>query len=70
MSDRLTLADLPENPVPRGTVSGFLKTEDGTEIRYAHWRATSRKKRGSVLLLQGRAEFIEKYFIREGIDGP
>ena len=62
MSDRTTLVDLPVNPVPRGTVSGFVRTEDGTEIRYARWRATSRKKRGSVLLLHGRTEFIEKYF--------
>lgn len=62
MSDRSVLADLPVNPVPRGTVSGYLTTEDGTEIRYARWRATTRKRRGSVVLLQGRAEFIEKYF--------
>lgn len=62
MSDATLLADLPANPVPRGTVSGELQTEDGTRIRYARWRATSRRRRGTVLLLQGRAEFIEKYF--------
>ncbi len=62
MTDLPLLADLPANPVPRGTVSGEVITSDRVRIRYARWPATSRRKRGTVLLLQGRAEFIEKYF--------
>lgn len=56
------LADLPENPVPRGTVSGEILTDDRVSIRYARWPATARRKRGSVVALHGRTEFIEKYF--------
>jgi len=56
------LADLPENPVPRGTISGEIITDDKVRIRYARWAATSRRKRGTILLLHGRSEFVEKYF--------
>ncbi len=56
------LADLPENPVPRGTVSGEIITDDKVRIRYARWAATSRRRRGTILLLHGRSEFVEKYF--------
>lgn len=62
MNDLPLLADLPDNPVPRGTVSGEITTSDRVRIRFARWPATSRRKKGTVLLLQGRAEFIEKYF--------
>ena len=62
MTELPMLADLPVNPVPRGTVSGEIVTEDDVRIRYARWPATARKKRGSVLLLHGRTEFIEKHF--------
>lgn len=56
------LVDLPINPVPRGAVSGMISTADGVSLRYARWRPARRQARGTVLILQGRAEFIEKYF--------
>lgn len=56
------LADSPDNPIPRGTVSGEAMTSDRIRIRFARWAATGRRKKGTVLVLQGRAEFIEKYF--------
>ena len=56
------LADLPDNPVPRGTDAGMIRTADRVEIRYARWAATARRKRGTVILLHGRTEFVEKYF--------
>jgi lysophospholipase len=38
-------------------------TQDGIALRIARWHPTARKgARGTVCLLQGRAEFIEKYF--------
>ncbi|MEJ8473102.1 alpha/beta hydrolase [Roseibium algae] len=58
----MTLIDHPENPVPEGSVSGFVKTVDGVDIRYAHWPSLGGLRRGTVTILQGRAEFIEKYF--------
>ena len=59
----MTLVDIPENPVPDGAVTGFVETSDGFRIRYARWAsAAGTRRRGTVTLLQGRAEFIEKYF--------
>jgi len=58
----MTLIDHPENPIPDGAVAGMIKTADGTELRYAHWGSVGGRRRGTVTLLQGRAEFIEKYF--------
>lgn len=49
------------NPVPDGAVAGEVKTRDGALLRFARWDAEGRY-RGAVCLLQGRAEFIEKYF--------
>ncbi|PSC07123.1 alpha/beta hydrolase [Alsobacter soli] len=34
----------------------------GVRLRVARWRPTGRRSRGTVVVLQGRAEFIEKYF--------
>ena len=58
----MTLIDHPENPIPDGAVTGMITTPDGTELRYAHWGSVGGRRRGTVTLLQGRAEFIEKYF--------
>jgi lysophospholipase len=51
----------PENPVPKGAVLIGLTTEDGASLRAARWAATA-EPRGTVAVLPGRAEFIEKYF--------
>ncbi|GGB32314.1 lysophospholipase [Roseibium aquae] len=58
----MTLSDIPENPVPRGAKAGFVVTRDGVQLRYAHWPALGSRRLGTVTILQGRAEFIEKYF--------
>ncbi|WP_415715324.1 alpha/beta fold hydrolase [Roseibium sp.] len=58
----MSLIEIPENPIPDGARDGFVVTPDKTKIRYAHWPATGPKRQGTVTLLQGRAEFIEKYF--------
>jgi lysophospholipase len=56
------LVDLPTNPVPRGAVSGLVRTPDGIDLRYARFPPTRPAIRGTVIILHGRAEFIEKYF--------
>lgn len=56
------LVDLPDNPVPEGGRCGYVTTPDGIRLRYAHWPAGPVPRKGTVTLLQGRAEFIEKYF--------
>jgi lysophospholipase len=54
--------EIPGNPAPdRGTVGTFL-ARDRRRIRYALFRATSHPLKGTVVLLHGRNEFIEKYF--------
>jgi lysophospholipase len=42
-------------------VSGSIKTPDGVALRFARWEPPPGRK-GTVVVLQGRAEFIEKYF--------
>jgi lysophospholipase len=58
----LTLRSTPDNPVPPGGALKAVRTGDGLELRVAHWRPTTRLVKGTVCLLQGRAEFIEKYY--------
>src|SRR6516165_3761097 len=57
----MSLVSIPANPVPEGAIEGTLKTRDGVSLRFARWPPPPGRK-GTVCLLQGRAEFIEKYF--------
>ncbi len=57
----MKLVSIPANPVPDNAVTGTLQTPDGVALRYARWLPPAGRK-GTVCLLQGRAEFIEKYF--------
>jgi lysophospholipase len=57
----MKLVSIPANPVPENAVTGTLLTRDGIALRYARWAPPAGRK-GTVCLLQGRAEFIEKYF--------
>ncbi|MEN5299617.1 alpha/beta hydrolase [Brucella sp. TWI559] len=50
------------NPIPAGTQSGMFKTRDGKSLRYALVKSPTKPSRGTIVLLQGRNEFIEKYF--------
>ncbi|PWJ73865.1 lysophospholipase [Pseudaminobacter salicylatoxidans] len=56
------LYDIPENPKPEGGTSGFFTARDGKKLRYAHFPAIQRPLKGTVVLLSGRNECIEKYF--------
>lgn len=51
----------PDFPVPGHGKVWFAETRDGARLRFASWRPTVRPVRGTVLLVQGRAEFIERY---------
>jgi lysophospholipase len=57
----MQLIDHELNPVPDGAVAGYVKAADGTKLRYALFRPKG-EAQGTVVLVQGRAEFIEKYF--------
>ncbi|HEX9905613.1 MAG TPA: alpha/beta hydrolase [Propylenella sp.] len=56
------LVSIPSNPVPKGAVCDMVATEDGVELRYARWPPNRSPVRGTVVILHGRTEFIEKYF--------
>jgi lysophospholipase len=57
----MKLHAIPSNPVPEGAVCHELVTPDKVRLRHARWNpATTR--RGTVVLLNGRTDMIEKYF--------
>ena len=59
--------------LPRPTES-YWTARDGARLRYACWRASASTRRGSLLFLNGRTEFIEKaiesyaIFVQSGLD--
>lgn len=57
----MDLVSIPANPTPDHVVSGAVKTPDGVNLRFARWEPPPGRK-GTVVVLQGRAEYIEKYF--------
>jgi lysophospholipase len=57
----MKLVSIPANPVPGNFVTGTLKTPDGVALRFARWLPPTGRK-GTVCILQGRGEWIEKYF--------
>jgi lysophospholipase len=54
--------DIPGNPKPERATSGYLTAFDRKKLRYALFPATSRPLKGTVVILPGRNECIEKYF--------
>lgn len=50
-----------DNPAPSGAVCTSVRTSDRSVLRVARWHPAA-AARGTVVLAQGRAEFIEKYF--------
>jgi len=57
----MKLVSIPANPAPDHVVTGVIKTPDGVSLRFARFAPPPGRK-GTVVLLQGRAEYIEKYF--------
>ena len=56
------LVNIATNPIPEGARVGYFLTQDKVRIRYAIWPKSAGTHRGTVCLVQGRTEFIEKYF--------
>jgi lysophospholipase len=57
----MKLVSIAANPAPDHVVSGVIKTPDGVSLRFARWAPPPGRK-GTVVVLQGRAEYIEKYY--------
>ena len=50
------------NPAPDGITADYLELPDGKRMRYALLPASGRPLQGTVIILHGRNECIEKYF--------
>ena len=57
----MRLVSTPDNPIPMGAIVASARAVDGVRLRTARW-VPPRAPRGTVAILGGRAEFIEKYF--------
>ena len=56
----MTLASTPDNPAPPGAIEAHIRAKDDVRLRTARWTPPAPK--GTVVVLGGRGEFIEKYF--------
>ncbi|MEP1112093.1 MAG: alpha/beta hydrolase [Nitratireductor sp.] len=56
------LHEIPGNRVPDRARAGFFDSRDGKRLRYALFPAQVRPLKGTVIILTGRNECIEKYF--------
>jgi alpha-beta hydrolase superfamily lysophospholipase len=59
-SNGASLHEISENPIPEGARVTRIEAADRVSLRVATWLPGERA-RGTILLMQGRAEFIEKY---------
>ncbi|MGD0643105.1 MAG: alpha/beta hydrolase [Roseiarcus sp.] len=57
----MRLVSTPDNPIPAGAIVASARAVDGVKLRTARWVPAS-ALRGTVAILGGRGEFIEKYF--------
>lgn len=60
--DRSELVSSAGNPAPPGISASSFRTPDGKRLRYAIAPSQLPRTRGTIILLQGRNEAIEKYF--------
>lgn len=58
----MELVQIDENPMPKDAIIGMCETNDGVKLRHAVWRNKKSPTKGTVLLLGGRTEYIEKNY--------
>lgn len=56
------LYETPDNPIPAGATAEMLTMADGKRLRCARFPARGRPLKGTVIIIPGRNECIEKYF--------
>jgi lysophospholipase len=56
------LFEIDGNPIPDGANVGVLAAPDGVKLRYATFLKSRGRSKGTVIILNGRNECIEKYF--------
>lgn len=57
----MELVEIAGNPAPPGAILSVVRARDGLLLRVARW-VSKPNRAGTVMILTGRAEFIEKYF--------
>src|SRR5665213_1663978 len=57
----MELIAIDVNPIPDVAIVGTVIAADGVRTRYARWRASVRPVLGTICLLPGLGEAIEKY---------
>jgi lysophospholipase len=57
----MALTSMVDNPVPAGGIEADIRAADGVRLRTARWTPVS-TPRGTIVVLGGRGEFIEKYY--------
>ncbi len=57
----MQLVETVSNTIPEGVQVMRITARDGAPLRVAFWPARSETPRGTICIMQGRAEFIEKY---------
>lgn len=62
LASEKVLHETPDNPVPEVAQAGYFRTYDRRRVRYAVFPGVRPKARGTIVLLHGRNEAIEKYF--------
>jgi lysophospholipase len=62
MPAEASLALVPTNPAPEGGRVAYFETSDKVRLRFAVWRRSAGPNKGTICLVHGRTEFIEKYF--------
>lgn len=58
----MQLFSIPRSEPPKGLRAGRLTTPDGANLRYAIARPEKGPVRGTVTILPGRADYIERYY--------
>lgn len=56
------LFSTPDNELPDDFKAGYFNGVGGKKLRYAFFRSTGQNAKGTIMLLQGRNECIEKYY--------
>lgn len=56
------LFEIEGSPIPDGASVGVLETRDGVKLRYATFPKVRGRSKGTIIILNGRNECIEKYF--------
>jgi lysophospholipase len=56
------LFEIDGNPIPEGANTGVFVTSDAVSLRYATFSKARGRSKGTVIILNGRNECIEKYF--------